>query len=263
MSCIINIFTADKQIVSADSAVSSESRTYTGVEKIIPLSNDPPIVLSHYGNADFEGIPIANIVSEFKKSTDFSKINTVVKVKESLLEFIHEKVNINSLEDFLNEKLCIFRESLEQLDDFELKYYSQNKIDEKTNQKVGKYHYDFKYLAPSELSEIEKDIFNENMNVIFQSELSDELTGIVISGINKDSMKNSYVSFEMICNGFDGVIICKENEELNFGDCKIKVFAQKDVVHDFFNGIDDSVLNAIAMDIKHIIMNLWIVYLID
>ncbi|MBR1610839.1 MAG: hypothetical protein IJ672_05060 [Methanobrevibacter sp.] len=58
MSCIINIFTADKQIVSADSAVSSESRTYTGVEKIIPLSNDPPIVLSHYGNADFEGIQL-------------------------------------------------------------------------------------------------------------------------------------------------------------------------------------------------------------
>ena len=81
MSCIINIFTADKQIVSADSAVSSENRTYTGVEKIIPLSNDPPIVLSHYGNADFEGIPIANIVSEFKKNTDFSKVNTLLKLK--------------------------------------------------------------------------------------------------------------------------------------------------------------------------------------
>lgn len=54
----------------------------------------------------------------------------------------------------------------------------------------------------------------------------------------------------MICNGFDGVIICKENEELNFGECKIKVFAQKDVIHDFFNGIDDDVLNTIARDIE-------------
>lgn len=85
MSCIIHIFTPEKQIVSADSAVSSESRTYTGVEKILPLSSDPPIVVSYYGNADFEEIPIANIVSEFKKNIDFSKVNTVVKVKNCLL----------------------------------------------------------------------------------------------------------------------------------------------------------------------------------
>ena len=130
MSCIINIFTADKQIVSADSAVSSENSTYTGVEKIIPLSNDPPIVLPHYGNADFEGIPVANIVSEFKKSTDFSKINTVVKVKESLLEFVHDKLEIRSLDDFVNEKLCIFKDSLEQLGEYDLKYYSQIEFNE-------------------------------------------------------------------------------------------------------------------------------------
>lgn len=250
MSCIINIFTADKQIVSADSAVSSENSTYTGVEKIIPLSNDPPIVLPHYGNADFEGIPVANIVSEFKKSTDFSKINTVVKVKESLLEFVHDKLEIRSLDDFVNEKLCIFKDSLEQLGEYDLKYYSQIEFNEEILPKFEEYNFDFKYIGVSVLSEMELEIFNRNMNNLFLSELSNEVSGIVISGINKKTMKNSYTAFEMICNNHEGVVISNEFEELNFTECKIKVFAQNDVIHDFFYGIDDGVFNTIARNIE-------------
>ncbi len=239
MSCIINIFTADKQIVSADSAVSSESRTYAGVEKIIPLSNDPPIVLSYYGNADFEGIPIANIVSEFKKNTDFSKVNTVVKVKESLLEFIHDKLKRRSLDEFINENLCIFKESLDQLNSFDLKYYSQNEFDEEILPKFEKYNFDFKYVGASVLSDIELEVFNKNMNNLFLSELSNDVSGIVISGINKNTMKNSYTAFEMICNNHDDVVISNVFEELNFSECKIRVFAQNDVIKGFFNGIDN------------------------
>ena len=77
------------------------------------------------------------------------------------------------------------------------------------------------------------------MNNLFLSELSNEVSGIVISGINKKTMKNSYTAFEMICNNHEGVVISNEFEELNFTECKIKVFAQNDVIKGFFNGIDN------------------------
>ena len=62
MTCIICVFNPEKVIVSEDSAVSSESRTYTGVEKTIPLANDPPMIMSFYGNSDFDDIPLENII---------------------------------------------------------------------------------------------------------------------------------------------------------------------------------------------------------
>ena len=52
MTCIICVFNPEKVIVSEDSAISSESRTYTGVEKTIPLSNDSPMIMSFYGNSN-------------------------------------------------------------------------------------------------------------------------------------------------------------------------------------------------------------------
>ena len=66
MTCIICVFNPEKVIVSEDSAVSSESRTYTGVEKTIPLSNDPPMIMSFYGNSDFDDIPLENIINEIE-----------------------------------------------------------------------------------------------------------------------------------------------------------------------------------------------------
>ena len=73
MTCIITIFTPDKAIISEDSAVSSENRTYTGVEKTIPLSSDPPMTMSYYGNSDFDDIPLENIASEYLNYLDLKR----------------------------------------------------------------------------------------------------------------------------------------------------------------------------------------------
>ena len=155
------------------------------------------------------------------------------------MEFIHDKLKRRSLDDFINENLCIFKESLEQLNSFDLKYYSQNEFDEEILPKFEKYNFDFKYIGASVLSDIELGIFNKNMNNLFLSELSNDVSGIVISGINKKTMKNSYTAFEMICNNHDDVVISNEFEELNFSECKIRIFAQNDVIKGFFNGIDN------------------------
>lgn len=115
MSCIITTFTLDKIVVSADSAVSSENRTYTGVEKIIPLSNDPPLVIAFYGNSDFCNIPLENIISEYIKKTDFNKINTVKKIKTDFLKFINETVPKNSFEEYIKKEFEEFKKEVKNL----------------------------------------------------------------------------------------------------------------------------------------------------
>lgn len=162
---------------------------------------------------------------------------------------MHDNLKTKSLDDFVNEKLCVFNEMLQQLYDFELNQYTKIKFNEKIAPIFEGYNYDFRYIVPPDFSEDEKETFNENMNNIFLSEISSEVTGIVISGINKKTMKNSFTSFEMICNESDGVVVCNEDEELDFVESKIKIFAQNDVINDFFNGIDDELLKTINEDI--------------
>ena len=83
MTCLILIITSILIVLAADDAVTLENRIYEGMEKIHGLSNDPPISMMIYGNSDFSGIPLENIISEYKKKTDFKKVNTILKEKQS------------------------------------------------------------------------------------------------------------------------------------------------------------------------------------
>lgn len=249
MSCILSIFTPEKSTVSADSAVSSDNRTYTGIEKIIPLSNDPPIVISCYGNSDFDRMPLENIISEYIKNTDFRKINTVVKVKKDFLAYVHEIMPKQTLDKFLEKELTSFKMDISSLDDEGLKYYSLIKIPSPSNPVFEKHEFDFDNVVPKNLCDSEKQQFVENMKNIFASTLLEKLSGIVIIGIDKKTMKNSYTSFEMVFNDMDNVLICNEQEEINIDGTKIKVFAQSDVIKSFFNGIDETLLHQITEEI--------------
>jgi hypothetical protein len=115
MTCIITILTPDKIVISADSAVSSDSRTYTGIEKTIPLSNDPPMAMSMYGNSDFADMPLVNIISEYIKKTDFTKVNTVAKVKEDFLEYVHNIMPKETIDEYLDKKLISFKKRYQKI----------------------------------------------------------------------------------------------------------------------------------------------------
>ena len=251
MSCIISIFTPEKSTVSADSAVSSENRTYTGIEKIIPLSNDPPMVISCYGNSDFEDMPLENIISEYIKKTDFEKIDTVTKVKKDFLQYVHKIMPKQTIENFIKKELISFKTDISSLDEEGLKYYSLIKCPTPSNNVFEKYDFEFEDVAPKSLNDAEKLQFDENMNNIFVSILLEKLSGIVIIGINKTTMKNSYTSFEMIFNETEDVLICNEQEEVDINGTKIKVFAQNDVIKSFFNGIDETLLHQITGEIEN------------
>lgn len=251
MSCIICIFTPNKIVISSDSAVSSDNRTYTGVEKIIPLSNDPPLTIAIYGNSDFGEIPLENIISEYVKKTDFKKINTVVKVKKDFLNYIHEIIPKETIDEFLRKKIRSFKDEIKDLDEIGLIYYFSKCQEKETMNIFENYEFNFDELLPKDLTKTQKEIFNANMNNIFLSLVSDELSGIIIAGIDKKTLKSSYTSFEMLLNEPHSVSIHNENEEIDINGSKIKVFAQNDVIKGFFKGIDDELLSQISSEIEN------------
>lgn len=251
MSCIICVFTPEKIVVSEDSAVSSDTRTYTGVEKTIPLSHDPPITISYYGNSDFDDIPLENLISEYAKKTDFKKVNTVAKVKKDFLGYAHKVMPKQSIDEYLDKKLIKFKKEISSLDENDLKYYSLIEYEKTTSPIFNGYEFDFKEMIPDNFKENEKKLLNMNLNNIFLSSLQDELSCIVIIGIDKETMKNGYANFEMLFNGENNIVICNEEEELNLKKTKLKVFAQNDVVNGFINGIDERLLSIISEDIEY------------
>ncbi|MDO5814272.1 MAG: hypothetical protein Q4Q18_01440 [Methanobrevibacter sp.] len=253
MTCIITIFTPDKTIISEDSAVSSNTRTYTGVEKTIILSNDPPMTMSYYGNSDFDNIPVENIISEYVKHTDFKIVNTVDKVKKDFLNYVNKVMPQESIDEYLQRKLISFKEECRGFSDTDMKYYSLINFEKTTLPLFEDYEFDFSDLIPDNITSNEKVRLNRNLNNIFLSLFSDELCGIVIVGVNKKTMKNGYTNFEMLFNLKNNVLICNENEELHMNKSRIKVFAQNDVINGFFNDIDGELLSIISQNLQEYI----------
>lgn len=128
MTCLVLIITSILIVLAADDAVTLENRIYEGMEKIHGLSNDPPIAMMIYGNSDFCGIPPENIISEFKKKTDFKKINTVLKVKDEFLKFTNETLQVETVEEYLERELEKFKEEIkDNLNEIDLKQLTKQK----------------------------------------------------------------------------------------------------------------------------------------
>ena len=157
MSCIICVFTPEKTVISEDSAVSSDTRTYTGAEKTAILSHDPPITMSCYGNSDFDDMPLENIISEYIKKTDFKTVNTVGKVKKDFLEYVHNVMPKQSIKEYLNKKLLSFKKDIANLDENDLKYYSLISYEKTTLHLFEEYEFDFSDIIPDNFKADEKN----------------------------------------------------------------------------------------------------------
>jgi hypothetical protein len=159
MTCLVLIITSILIVLAADDAVTLENRIYEGMEKICGLSNDPPISMMIYGNSDFCGIPLENIISEFKKKTDFTKIDTVLKVKNAFLSYVNETLNAETVEEYLYNELKKFKEEIkEDLKEIDLKYLTQQKENIQKLECFEKYPLNFEDILPKYLTIGEKRI---------------------------------------------------------------------------------------------------------
>ena len=68
--------------MAADSAVTvGGSKTYTGVNKLFMLSNNPPMGIMIFGAADFENIPMETLIKEYHKKQILMKKMTLYRLK--------------------------------------------------------------------------------------------------------------------------------------------------------------------------------------
>lgn len=247
MTCLVLIITSILIVLAADDAVTLENRIFEGMEKIYALSNDPPISVMIYGNSDFCEIPLENIISEFKKKTDFKKINTILKVKKEFLKFNNETLQEKTTDTYLKEELKKFKDEIkENLNEIDLKHLTKQKEKIQKFKCFEEYSLDFDDILPENLSKNETEILKNNLEYIFFENLNEKRSGIVISGIDKQTMKSSYTQFEMIMNTSNKVIFENISEEIDISRSKIKIFAQNQVIESFLNGIDEELQDEIS-----------------
>jgi hypothetical protein len=162
------IITSILIVLAADDAVTLENRIYEGMEKIHELSNDPPICLMIYENSDFCGIPLENIISEFKKKIDFKKINTVLKVKNEFLKFTNETVEVKKVKEYLEKELEKFKEEIiDDLNEADLKQLTKQKETIEKFKCFDEYSLNFDDILPENLTIEEMEILKNNLNTYF------------------------------------------------------------------------------------------------
>lgn len=89
MTSEVIIMNRNAMALAADSAVTvGNIKTYNGVNKLFYISNNPPIGIMIFGSADFENIPMETLIKEFKRKTDFNKINDIESIKNEFLIYL-------------------------------------------------------------------------------------------------------------------------------------------------------------------------------
>ena len=235
--------------MAADSAVTvMNKKTYNGVNKLFMLSNDPPMGIMIFGNANFDIFPMETLIKEFRKKYDFKELKNIKNIHEKFIEYLSKvtphtdfKVlidyNLVSFKDFLENKFKSiskeefneFIESYTHIDD--LNFLSN--IDEFNN-----YDWNFDEILPNFISIEKKENICNILKMMFFKELIYPGTGVVIAGFNHEELFPSFMTFNLIANNNGNI----ENNILNYEfDCPhgiIVPFAQIDVIKTFMTGLD-------------------------
>lgn len=256
MTCLILIVTSILIVLAADDAVTLENRIYDGIDKIHELSTNPPLSMMIYGNSDFENIPLENIISEYIENTDFKKINTVLKVKDDFLKFCNTKLETRQISEYLGNELKKFKAEIStELNETTLSYLTTKKEKIQKPIEFQEYDLDFEDIIPTHLTKEEIAILKNNLEYIFLENLDENNCGIVIAGIDKNTMKGSYCQFEMILNTEDKVLTNDIDEDIDITGSKIKIFAQNEVIKGFLNGIDEDLQEELSNNLLSYINN--------
>lgn len=240
MTSEILIMTKKTIIMGADSAVTiNNKKTHTGANKLFELSNNPPMGIMIFGSADFDSFALETLIEDYKNQTNFEELEDIMRIKESFLAYLNNiPYQITDFED----KLLLFKENLLN----KLKHYSKDNLVKYLN--GYKNNKMLPFLEKNSLDIEFEDIIMKLNNIqvdiktlkkYFSEILLDSSTGIVIAGFNKNDLRPSYISFNLITKYNNEIIISNVNSNI---DCKRNLiihFAQNDVINTFISGIDD------------------------
>ena len=258
MTAEILIINRSAIAMATDSAVTIGSeKTFTGVNKLFMLSNNPPMGIMIYGNADFMDIPMESLIKEYRKKCEIEKYTTVKKFMENFLIFIED--TISNPENFSYFFENMLENIIINMSD-ELKNRIKLNPDEtlkSVNDEMEEHH---NLLYNDEVFEKCSDIVKkmvekhfDNVDSAFKNNIGDiikklyilntcHITGIVIAGFNQKDMYPSFSSYDIYTIFNEKFFYKKLDEKENFPAPIILPFAQTDVMDNFLMGVNSDIL---------------------
>lgn len=249
MTSEILIMTPNAIAMAADSVVTvSNRKTYEGVNKLFMLSNNPPVGIMIYNNANFFNFPMETIIKDFREKQR-EQCKTVNEFKEKFETYLTEICESNNhifpitIKDEIDYFISEFKEEIQKnraiLHQFMPKQFT---IDlEKYTKKIN--NIDFDSYFEEQVKEF-VDNSDEVMllkRIFFENKIYNQFTGVVISGFNQNDLFPSSINFKII--PIDNTFIIEDVEEDSVNheiSVVLTPFAQIDTITNFLNGIDES-----------------------
>lgn len=246
-SQILSINRKEVIMSSEDVETIGSAKTYSGVDKLFSISDNPPIALMFHGPPIFGGIPMETLISEFKEKTKNERIKSVLDAKSRLLNFIGEVTPKHDLNLFIRNYLEEFKKDLSQYfktiekEDFfdEINSYNKKEIlPFLKNYPINEHYFD--EILPPFVKNNKKEI-NNNLWRAFNDILPLGSVGIVIAGFDEKNHFSSFTHFNIILNN-NGKIETENHEtKLNIAEPIIRVYATTEGADLFLNGIDNQI----------------------
>lgn len=235
--------------MAADSAVTvGNKKTYNGVNKLFMLSNDPPMGIMIFGNANFDIFPMETLIKEFRKKYDFKNLGTIDKIHEKLIEYLSEIVPSTDFHAMINHNLKYFHDFLEKeflnkdkehFEEFINSYDHVNDLNFLFQiEEFNEYDWNFENILPDFVNQQEKTKICNILKLIFFKDLLYPGTGVVIAGFNENEMFPSFKAFNLIANNNGNIENNTLNYQFNSSKGIIVPFAQIDVIKTFMTGLD-------------------------
>ena len=271
MTSEVLIMTPSAVAMAADSVVTvNGNKTYEGVNKLFMLSNNPPMGIMTYNNANFLTFPMETIIKDFRDKIFKKEFDTIHDFKKVFGEYLNDvchgkdAITSYSIVDKFNSFIKQLNQDLDEIPNF-IKHISEETINI-DNEKYEKLLFDneeFKRIYDSKIQDVIRNIkCDEDIDLVvlfkrlfIKRFVLDGFTGIVIAGFNRENLFPSYVHFK---------IIVLDDFKFIFDDCEkdcvggetaviLKPFAQINAITNFLNGIDVSTNYLIASYFKKVI----------
>lgn len=264
MTSEIIILTQRSVVLAADSAVTiGDKKTFTGVNKLFKLSNNPPMGIMTYNNTDFLNIPIDSIIKKFSKQINEQDLSSLDEIKSEFESFLKDFLSESEIKYSFEEKLSFFIETFNEelryhtfediLDniEFRLSYFTVDDWKESYDEIIflaEKYEESFDNLIPFEYDDEKRNeiIFILKKFFIYQ-EFFENFIGIVIAGFEKKDYLPSFMHLK-ISYLYDEEFVLRIIEKEKVGEDYVifKAFAQDDVIYTFLNNINDNTQDEIV-----------------
>lgn len=271
MTSEVLIMTPSAVAMAADSVVTvNGNKTYEGVNKLFMLSNNPPMGIMTYNNANFLTFPMETIIKDFRDKISDKKFDTIHDFKKEFNDYLKsvcngkDAVTSYSIVDKFNSFIKQLNHDLDEIPNF-IKHIAEEtiNIDNEKYEKLLFENEEFERIYDSKIREVTQNIKCDDgidlvilfKRLFIKRFVLDGFTGIVIAGFNRENLFPSYVHFKIIVlDGFKFIFdACEEDYVGGETAVILKPFAQINAITNFLNGIDVSTNYHIASYFKKVI----------